>query len=553
MLNLIASQAAALQHQQHQHQQQQQQGFSSTPGINGASANPPTGPPPPREGIQKGALHFHPMRWKSSAPSFMLDVTEEAMKPPPPPAASDAAAAAGGGWSSFAASGAPSTAVLLREVSDPHMHASASSSFGQSRRMHSSPLRRPPVSEKAERGGPLPKGLGPSEEGSSHAADEGLQSYKTLLSRSGQCPAAFREYELRGLERPRSEPVGLVNREKFGKSGRIQKWDSFSETPRSFLLLKEESDTMERMLRAHKEHENAVVSLMKRLELSREEKQKRSDDFKKRLVVPPPPPPPLIPMRLGRVSKTREISEEEAKAAKRLFRHSKGSFELIEKFNIPISVDVLRCLEGSNWLNDEVINFYFVFNLLNFEHISDVIASLRSVCRCFFFSTFFYSKLSGPGDDESTGYNYEGVKRWTRRQKVDIFEKDLIFIPLHLGQLHWTLGVIDMRQGKESIRFFDSLGGRHKPLAGRMRRYLQDEHKDKKGTPLQEHRSWYALPNGEPERGTPQQQNGFDCGVFLCQIAECISDGREFDFDQRHISNMRLKMALDIVKGSLDF
>ena len=37
------------------------------------------------------------------------------------------------------------------------------------------------------------------------------------------------------------------------------------------------------------------------------------------------------------------------------------------------------------------------------------------------------------------------VQRWTRRQKVDLFEKDLIFIPLHLGQLHWTLGVIDMR------------------------------------------------------------------------------------------------------------
>lgn len=38
------------------------------------------------------------------------------------------------------------------------------------------------------------------------------------------------------------------------------------------------------------------------------------------------------------------------------------------------------------------------------------------------------------------------------------------------------------REGKESIRFYDSLGGRHKPLAWRLRKYLQDEHKDKKGT-----------------------------------------------------------------------
>ena len=45
------------------------------------------------------------------------------------------------------------------------------------------------------------------------------------------------------------------------------------------------------------------------------------------------------------------------------------------------------------------------------------------------------------------------------------------------------------------------------------------------------------------QEGAPQQQNGFDCGVFLCQMAECISDGRAFDFEQSDIANIRLKMV----------
>ena len=45
-------------------------------------------------------------------------------------------------------------------------------------------------------------------------------------------------------------------------------------------------------------------------------------------------------------------------------------------------------------------------------------------------NTFFYPKLSSQG--------YKSVRRWTKR--VDIFSKDIVFYPIHLG-VHWTLAV----------------------------------------------------------------------------------------------------------------
>lgn len=46
------------------------------------------------------------------------------------------------------------------------------------------------------------------------------------------------------------------------------------------------------------------------------------------------------------------------------------------------------------------------------------------------FNTFFYPKLRKSG--------YCAVRRWTK--KTDIFSKDILLIPIHLG-VHWCLSV----------------------------------------------------------------------------------------------------------------
>ena len=50
--------------------------------------------------------------------------------------------------------------------------------------------------------------------------------------------------------------------------------------------------------------------------------------------------------------------------------------------------------------------------------------------KVYAFNTFFYPKITSGGQ--------AAVKRWTRR--IDVFAKDYILIPVHLG-MHWCLAV----------------------------------------------------------------------------------------------------------------
>ncbi|EPT26540.1 Ulp1 protease family, C-terminal catalytic domain-containing protein [Toxoplasma gondii ME49] len=273
----------------------------------------------------------------------------------------------------------------------------------------------------------------------------------------------------------------------------------------------------------------------------------RREQLLSKLKVPPPPPLPLVPVRWNRRSPMR-CDEEALVAAEALLTCSDPSAVLIDKFNIGLTAGQLECLYGSNWLNDEVINFYM--QMLQ-ERNKKQRALGQNIWKTFFFNTFFYAKLTG-GHSADVTYDFASVRRWTRRQNVDIFAVDLILIPLHVNRLHWTLGVVDMRKGKRKIYFFDSLGGTNKTWFATMRRYLQDEHADKRGKPLEDIEEWCIPDDFASEKYTPQQANGFDCGVFICQMAECITDGRSFDFSQKDIPHIRRKMALQIVGGELD-
>jgi sentrin-specific protease 1 len=74
------------------------------------------------------------------------------------------------------------------------------------------------------------------------------------------------------------------------------------------------------------------------------------------------------------------------------------------------------------------------------------------------FSTFFYTTLKDKG--------YIGVRRWTRKvmtrflfTQFDIFSKDLVVFPVHLG-VHWVCGVINFKLKR--LEYYDSLHGKNK-------------------------------------------------------------------------------------------
>uniref|UniRef100_A0A915D6N8 Ubiquitin-like protease family profile domain-containing protein n=1 Tax=Ditylenchus dipsaci TaxID=166011 RepID=A0A915D6N8_9BILA len=49
----------------------------------------------------------------------------------------------------------------------------------------------------------------------------------------------------------------------------------------------------------------------------------------------------------------------------------------------------------------------------------------------------------------------------------------------------------------------------------------------------------------------PKQDNGYDCGAFICQLAERISHGAPIDFLQDDMEGMRKKMVSEILGGEL--
>ncbi|KRY52583.1 Sentrin-specific protease 1, partial [Trichinella britovi] len=221
----------------------------------------------------------------------------------------------------------------------------------------------------------------------------------------------------------------------------------------------------------------------------------------------------------------RELTAEEAQVVKKAWQEKNSDKILSSGFGIDIRPNDLKTLAGGNWLNDEVINFYF--NLI--VERSKKNCSLPTV---YVFNSFFCLKLSRSG--------FDGVKRWTRN--VNIFNHDFLFIPVH-SSAHWTLATIDFR--KKTVLHYDSLGGSNATLLRSLKEYLCQESKAK-GHDL--HIDQWTFSNAE---GVPRQGNFNDCGVFVCKFADYLSRDAELSFNQSHMANFRLCMAYEILNKQL--
>mmetsp|Transcript_8210 Transcript_8210/g.13317 ORF Transcript_8210/g.13317 Transcript_8210/m.13317 type:complete len:180 (-) Transcript_8210:516-1055(-) len=153
--------------------------------------------------------------------------------------------------------------------------------------------------------------------------------------------------------------------------------------------------------------------------------------------------------------------------------------------------------------------------------------------KCHFFNSFFYPKLCIPS------YNYANVRRWTR--KVKLFDKDKVFIPINLNNMHWCLACINFREKR--FEYYDSMGGRRPEILAALRRYVIDEAKDKLGKTM----SVDEWEDYSP-RSIPQQEDGSSCGVFSCKFADYASTDSPFSFSQRNIANFRMQMAFEILE-----
>ncbi|KAJ3125332.1 hypothetical protein HK100_010858 [Physocladia obscura] len=251
---------------------------------------------------------------------------------------------------------------------------------------------------------------------------------------------------------------------------------------------------------------------------------------------------------------------------------AKAQLPISQISNNPITPDLLLSLiNPKSWLSDEIINAFM--------------ASLQLSCpKTKFFNTFFYSLLTNKQQSKNNdGYNYDGVKRWTKKQTTaGIFEFDRVVIPINKGNVHWCMAFIFFKQsaGKEGteemvgaeserkrtrileveIQFLDSLAGNSifaKRVVAALQRYITDEYNEKVivfgGGGDTENCATTLLPAFyldfklvERVSNCPQQTDSNSCGVFVCWFALCLGTGHNLsaaNFGKTEVENLRRAIA----------
>ncbi|XP_059612765.1 sentrin-specific protease 6-like [Phlebotomus argentipes] len=231
---------------------------------------------------------------------------------------------------------------------------------------------------------------------------------------------------------------------------------------------------------------------------------------------------------------------------------------------ISINTEDYKTLAAKEFVNDVIIDFF-----LNYLRLTILSEEQRE--KTHFFSSFFYERLSAvPSRDQRqaeknlkmtvTQKRHNRVKRWTKN--VNLFEKDFVVIPINKRN-HWFLAIIcfpgldgprtysegvpmrrlDRHQPikQPCILIFDSMFEHaENHVVATLRDYLTCEYQAKV-FPMANPSSHVFNERNMPSHSVklPQQENCFDCGLFLLQYAqEFFCDPiRDFRLPIRQLEN----------------
>ncbi|XP_073275630.1 probable ubiquitin-like-specific protease 2B [Primulina huaijiensis] len=203
---------------------------------------------------------------------------------------------------------------------------------------------------------------------------------------------------------------------------------------------------------------------------------------------------------------------------------------------VSISKRDIDLLQPNTFVNDTIIDFYIKY-LKNRQ-------SGEERVKLHFFNSFFFRKLADMDKDPSSAFDgkaaFQRVRKWTR--KVNLLEKDFIFIPVNYNY-HWSLIVVcyfgavtkytdvdDKLIRLPCILHMDSFRGTHMGLKDLMQSYLWEEWKERQKETCEDMYSKFRnLKFVSLE--LPQQQNLYDCGLFLLHYVELFLDEAPTNFN----------------------
>lgn len=124
------------------------------------------------------------------------------------------------------------------------------------------------------------------------------------------------------------------------------------------------------------------------------------------------------------------------------------------------------------------------------------------------FSNKFYHKLN------DGGYCYENVRRYEKQ--LDVFELDVLLLPLFVKKCHWTLVAVYPK--RRCMYYLDSMNGDGRQHLMNILKWLFERHLKIYGEPLNLE-SWKLFDRAI---GFHQQVDSVDCGVFCTMYMDCL-------------------------------
>ena len=187
-----------------------------------------------------------------------------------------------------------------------------------------------------------------------------------------------------------------------------------------------------------------------------------------------------------------------------------------------------RTLLDAEYINDEIINGYM--RLVKERNEADP---------------------NLPAIGASTSFRYlaiqeRGLKYALKWCKEDFQGKELILFPIHNAQIsHWSLVIVEI--STKTVHYFNSIKRHrvHHRAPRDIKKYIEMYYADRGETVK------FKL---DRRRDAPEQGNGYDCGVFVCQYAERVARRSPLNFRQKDLDRVGAREMIinELLEGRIN-
>jgi histone-lysine N-methyltransferase SETD8 len=199
--------------------------------------------------------------------------------------------------------------------------------------------------------------------------------------------------------------------------------------------------------------------------------------------------------------------------------------KLGEKFK-PLQWEDFVSFGEQGWITDDCIRYYL--RLIVAEDTRLKMEYIESTCFA--------------------AYVKNGYEADSQKSPSNLLDMDLVFFPINIP-CHWILGVVDVK--RKYIYILDSMYRKKKESLYKanfevIRTFCTHHYQERT-----EMKDFKYLPQSKGVPVPPQQNNNFDCGIFVMLACLFISHGLPLCYKQEEIRYWRNRLAIEVLSGSL--